>query len=352
MTGCRWWSPIRCLKTAVFFLGNQLYRYERSLLGPFYNATLHSTHNFAAGPANYLTALTFATTDPQRAYAVNDAAQIFLSTDHGVTWSAQGGGAPIQHYFYGNAIAAHPIDPLECVIGGSGYSAAGVIRTTDGGNTWSPLINGLPPTHLYDLAYAENGTGDLYAAAESGAYWYDRSSNTWNDILGAMAPLTTYWSVEAVPDDGLMRFGTYGRGIWDYRLPETCAGYADNYGIACPGSGGFWPLLEVGGCPSPGEAVSVTVSQALGGGSATFLFGFNQAFTPLPNGCLLMVSPLLPLSFTVPLLGSGPGNGQFQINTTLPGDAATGTLTMQALIADPGANGGYVVTNGVSLTVQ
>jgi hypothetical protein len=42
-------------------------------------------------------------------------------------------------------------------------------------------------------------------------------------------PLTDYWDVEWVPSSGVVRFSTYGRGIWDYdpdlviAVPETAA---------------------------------------------------------------------------------------------------------------------------------
>ncbi len=38
----------------------------------------------------------------------------------------------------------------------------------------------------------------------------------WENLMGRDAPATTYWSVEAVPSAGRVRFGTYGRGIWDF----------------------------------------------------------------------------------------------------------------------------------------
>lgn len=338
-------------KTAFFFLANQLYRYQRSPFAPSYPASLYSAQDFAAGSASYLTAMAFAPGDPQRAYAVNDAGQLFWSTDHAVTWVQQGGGAPYQQYFYGNAIDVNPNDPLECVIGGSGYSAAGVIRTLDGGVSWQPLVNGLPPTHIYDLAYAGDGSGDIYAGAESGVWRYDRAANQWLDLLGAFAPLTTYWSVEAVAADSLMRFGSYGRGIWDYHLP-TCAGVVLSYGGACLGSGGVRPSLAMTGCPSPGKQITLRIEDGPGGSTALLVFGVNQAQVPLSNGCLLAVSPLLPLVLSVPLIGAGPGNGSFTLDYTLPANTVTGSVTVQALVVDPGAAGGFTSTNGIQVTVN
>jgi hypothetical protein len=40
----------------------------------------------------------------------------------------------------------------------------------------------------------------------------------WFDLSGGIAPDQTYWSVEFVKSLNKVRFGTYGRGIWDLNL--------------------------------------------------------------------------------------------------------------------------------------
>ena len=59
----------------------------------------------------------------------------------------------------------------------------------------------------------------------------------WEDLTGADAPLTTYWSVEILPHENTARFGTYGRGIWDFRMetPQACYPVvdADQDGTSC-----------------------------------------------------------------------------------------------------------------------
>ena len=46
----------------------------------------------------------------------------------------------------------------------------------------------------------------------------DPGASEWVDVTDTRAPITIYWSVEALPHENTLRFGTYGRGIWDYRL--------------------------------------------------------------------------------------------------------------------------------------
>ena len=45
--------------------------------------------------------------------------------------------------------------------------------------------------------------------------------NQWEDIMGFEGPDQTYWTVEYIPEIYTARFGTYGRGIWDFILNEN-----------------------------------------------------------------------------------------------------------------------------------
>jgi photosystem II stability/assembly factor-like uncharacterized protein len=212
-----------------FFLADHLWHYDKS--GSDWTESLHSTRDFSIGAGSYLSALAFSPADPQRAYASDDGGRLWWSVDRGVTWTKAAESGPDNHYFYGNGLAAHPTNPSRAVVCGSGYSQSGVRHTVDGGLTWQPYAQGLPNTMAYDIAWANDGTDDLYAATEAGAWRYDSSTALWVDIMGLEAPATTYWSVEAVTEAGLMRFGTYGRGIWDYLIggPSSAILFADDF---------------------------------------------------------------------------------------------------------------------------
>lgn len=203
-----------------FFLGHRLWRYVRSGTTSTWNVAQWSAQDFTAGGGSWMSALDFAPTNAQRAYAVNDAGRFFWSTNGGVNWNLSSSVGPGSHYFYGQDVEVHPDNPLIAVAGGSGYSTAPVRRTSDGGATWNPFSVGLPSTLVYDLAWATDGSEDMYAATESGPFRYDAQHFTWMPISENRTPITTYWSVEIVNQGRTARFGTYGRGIWDYALPE------------------------------------------------------------------------------------------------------------------------------------
>jgi len=175
-----------------------------------------SAQNFAVGGSSYLTAVSISPVNHDQRLAVTNTGRFWYSFDGGGNWSDSGFSGPDAHYFYGTAIVHSYTDPLTAWVGGAGYSGPAVYETGDGGINWSRMSVNLPPTLVYDLALESEDNEVLYAATESGPFRYDEELQEWEYIGATGAPLTTYWSVEGVAADQLVRFGTYGRGIWDF----------------------------------------------------------------------------------------------------------------------------------------
>jgi photosystem II stability/assembly factor-like uncharacterized protein len=198
----------------VYLCADRIYRYRDAV--PQWSIT-PTTQDFTVAGGSYLTALLISPVDPDRKMAITDTGVIWYTDQpnfNNFVLSPDTG--PSSHYFYGTALEPSPTDALVAYAGGSGYSGPAVYRTTDGGVTWTPVSNGLPSTLVYDLAFEQTGSGAMYAATEAGPYRLDPGTDTWTSLDHAELPLTRYWCVEAVPASSLMRFGTYGRGIWDY----------------------------------------------------------------------------------------------------------------------------------------
>lgn len=185
-----------------------------------------SGQNFAIGGSNYLTAFSISPVDHDRRLAVTDIGRLWYSFDGGENWTDSGYSGPDAHYFYGTAIVHSYTDPLTAWVGGAGYSGPAVYMTRDGGVNWSRLSNRLPQTLVFDLALESPENEVLFAATEAGPFRYDEILGQW-EYIGSGAPLTTYWSVENVPADHLVRFGTYGRGIWDYDVTPPVSATED-----------------------------------------------------------------------------------------------------------------------------
>jgi hypothetical protein len=215
-----------------YFCASHIHRYRKLLQG--WTVT-EEPHDFTVNGGNFLTALAISPVDHQRRAAITDTGVLWYSTDGGTTWIASPDTGPSDYYLYGNALVFSNTDPGEAYVGGSGYSGPGVYRTTDGGVHWTPVADGLPSTLVIDLAYEPGASGVLYAATEAGPHRLDPTTDTWESLDGLGAPLTTFWSVEAVPAAGVMRFGTYGRGIWDFQIEAMTS--VDGLEIAAAGSG-------------------------------------------------------------------------------------------------------------------
>lgn len=326
---------------SFFFCGEKLYRYDRS--GNNWTPSVHTTYDFLASGGSFLTAVAFAPSNAQRMYAVTDNGRLFVSTNHGTSWTQSAATGPSPHYFYGSALAVHPTNQLEAVVGGSGYSAVGVRKTLDGGVTWSAMTTGLPATHVYDLAYPEDGSSDVYAATEAGAYRWNSLSATWENIMELGTPITRYWSVEAVPSRGVMRFGSYARGIWDYSLipPGPVAAwvpFGENLGGAnvmtlssqTPPSVGATTVLDVTHPDFGDKSGWIYLSDF--GGSVPFLGG------------TLLAEPIANL-FRVRIGFSGTGSARYVVPNE---PALIGTSRyFQAIVVDPQQPQGYALSNGL-----
>ena len=82
------------------------------------------------------------------------------------------------------------------------------------------MSQGMPNTLVYDLA-STNQESFIFAATAVGAFAFSMEDGSWEDILGVEGPDQTYWTVEFISDINTVRFGTYGRGIWDFIIDEN-----------------------------------------------------------------------------------------------------------------------------------
>ena len=203
-------------KEAFFFPATRLYRYTPT--DWYWYPSQYSDESLLLTGGEYVSALAFSPVDPERAYLATNNGGLYHSDDHGVSWTQSQSLGPDENWYYGQAIWPSITDVDTVYVGGSGYSVPAVYRSTNGGVSFQPFGDGLPDTLVYCLTEAPDGSGVLFAGTESAAYRRDPEGAAWYDITGDEAPVTTYWSVEPLSHENTVRFGTYGRGIWDYQL--------------------------------------------------------------------------------------------------------------------------------------
>lgn len=171
-------------------------------------------------PQIKISAMAYSPLKPSVRYLCTYPGFFWYSVDDGQNWTKNMSfDPPSSHYFYGNTIVASPVDSFTVYIGGSAYSNPGVYKSTDNGQSFTAMNTGLPSTMVYEMAVNEDASL-LFAATESGPYVWIESEQSWFSLAGTSAPDQVYWSVDYVEAIHTVRFGTYGRGIWEFVIDD------------------------------------------------------------------------------------------------------------------------------------
>ncbi len=157
--------------------------------------------------------------NPDIIYVTVSNGDVFVSRDGGATFDTGYNSINNGHFLYGASIYASKINENEVWIAGSGYSFDGVFYSDDYGKNFSLFSEGLPATLVFEITANADET-QFYAATEIGPYVYLAETQKWEDLSQGNTPVHIYWSVEYLADQDLVRFGTYGRGIWDFKFEE------------------------------------------------------------------------------------------------------------------------------------
>ena len=178
-------------------------------------------------PENDVSALAISPINTDYIYALTKKGIFYSSTVAGMNWTETAEFiGPEHNYLYGSCIYASKINLGTVYIAGSGYSNAAVYVSEDNGATFEPL-DGLPPTFVYQIDMTEDEEV-IFAATDDGPYIYIKNHKKWYNIAGLEAPDQSYWTVNYLPTKKTVRFGTYGRGIWDFEIENIITGVEDN----------------------------------------------------------------------------------------------------------------------------
>ncbi len=175
--------------------------------------------NFKSASGGELSAIGASPVNPLNWYAATTNGYFFYSNDGGNSWTVSTDLLASGQWLYGQKILPSKKEAQTVIVGGNGYQGPPAWISEDGGATFQPFDNGLPPTLIIDMASNENESF-IFAATETGPYLYAQELGQWYDMSGLCAPAQTYWSVEYVSDLNTIRFGTYGRGIWDFEIDQ------------------------------------------------------------------------------------------------------------------------------------
>lgn len=174
-------------------------------------------------------------------YVLTDNGRFFTSTSGGSSFTMNSSfSGPNGHYFYGSSIIASTKSLGTLYIAGDGYNGAGVYKSTNHGSSFTPVTNGLPSTMVFDLAYNADESM-VFAATEVGAYVYIVANNTWYPMIGSSGTDQIFWDIDFISSTNTVRFATYGRGIWDFKIQAAPTNQSPTVSITAPVNNATFP---------------------------------------------------------------------------------------------------------------
>jgi hypothetical protein len=221
---------------------------------------------------------------------------------------------------------------------GNGFNAPHVYRSVDGGAHWLNLSSNLPNAPANALAVDPNDANTVYVAMDTGVYVTTAvgtcaAGNCWS-IYGVglpNAPVVALVASAAVPTGdgriGMLRAGTYGRGIWGVPLLTAYTPAAPGMTVA-PTSLTF--ATQQVGTASAAQTVTVTNSgnTVVTVSSVTATADFTET-----NTCSSALSPAATCAVSVVFLPTATGarTGLLTVYANVPGGQATVALNGTAV---------------------
>jgi photosystem II stability/assembly factor-like uncharacterized protein len=96
-------------------------------------------------------------------------------------------------------------------------TAMRVIKSTDGGNTWTNASAGLPAVPISKLLVSPSNPNTIYAGTWIGVYESTDGGTSWH-LFGQGLPVVTVSDLYMPTDGSYLRVSTYGRGVWETRF--------------------------------------------------------------------------------------------------------------------------------------
>jgi hypothetical protein len=158
------------------------------------------------------------------AHGVNNTNRVYAATGTSFRMSADAGGSWTTYTAPGSVtrIAVDPTNSLRVFITVSGYNAGSkVYRSTNGGSSWTNISGNLPNVPANCIVY-QTGTNDgIYVGTDIGVFYRDNNLGTWVPYMNGL-PTVPVFDLVINHNAGLIRAGTYGRGIWSSDLWSGC----------------------------------------------------------------------------------------------------------------------------------
>jgi photosystem II stability/assembly factor-like uncharacterized protein len=239
-------------------------------------------------------------------------------------------------------LAFDPNDPTTLYATLSGFGASHVLKTTIGGTTWTDLTPALNvPYNTIALDGASSPTG-IYVGTDLGVLRSLDGGNTWSTLDDLHLPNAPVTQLRINEQAGVLRAATYGRGVFDFAqatgpVISVITPNGLNFGTVCLGS-----------------STTQTIQVVNTGTTNLLIYNvqnlFNSAgFTVVNNVPLpITISPDSSISFTIqytPVAGLTAASADIRITSNDP-TAPYVDLTATGGLAAPSLN--LTIVNGGS----
>ena len=172
------------------------------------------------GQNNYgnLTAVAESPVDPEVLYTGSDDGRLHVTRNGGVTWTdVTGNVRGLPPFTYVTRIVASHASAGTVVAAFDGHRADDfapyIYRSDDHGESWRPIIQGLPQSSINALEQHPRTPELWFTGNELGAYASIDGGERWVRLDGGL-PTVPVDDIVVHPRDNDLVLGTHGRGIW------------------------------------------------------------------------------------------------------------------------------------------
>lgn len=162
--------------------------------------------------AGSLSAIAVATSNGNVVAAGSDRGEVIITTDGGTQWKSVDDGLLPSRWI--GSIAFDPKTASTLWVGLQGYGDAQVWRSTDGGVTWHSRSHGFPNVPVNKILHHPLQNDVLYAATDVGVFATTDAGATWFPY-GKGLPRSPAVDIKINLTLGYLRVATLGRSIWE-----------------------------------------------------------------------------------------------------------------------------------------
>jgi len=175
-----------------------------------------------------ISTLAISAIEPGIVLAGTDDGRVHISTNGGSLWNDISNGLPERWI---TRVATDPFDLNTIYVTLSGFRwdepIAHVYRSTNLGQTWQPISNGLPELPVNALVADPGEQGRLFIGTDAGVFLSENAGETWQSMNQGIGnvPIT---SMKIHPDENFLVIGTYGLSAYKFDLNQLNVGVEKN----------------------------------------------------------------------------------------------------------------------------